>query len=80
MRNTNGYGSIDEDTVEFAISVFDKYQKMGIGTALMNRMLEHLKEMNYPKASLAVQKKTTLSECTRKSALKSPAKTSRNIL
>ena len=56
VRNTNGYGSIDEDTVEFAISVFDKYQKMGIGTALMNRMLEHLKEMNYPKASLAVQK------------------------
>lgn len=29
---------------------------MGIGTALMNRMLEHLKELNYPKASLAVQK------------------------
>lgn len=56
VRNTNGYGSIDEDTVEFAISVLDKYQKMGIGTALMNRMLEHLKEMNYPKASLAVQK------------------------
>ena len=56
VRNTNGYGSIDEDTVELAISVFDKYQKMGIGTALMNRMLEHLKEMNYPKASLAVQK------------------------
>lgn len=56
VRNINGYGSIDEDTVEFAISVFDKYKKMGIGTALMNRMLEHLKELNYPKASLAVQK------------------------
>ena len=56
VRNINGYGSIDEDTVEFAISVFNEYQKMGIGTALMNRMLEHLKELNYPKASLAVQK------------------------
>lgn len=56
VRNINGYGSIDEDTVEFAISVFDKFQKMGIGTALMNRMLEHLKELNYQKASLAVQK------------------------
>lgn len=56
MRNINGYGSIDDVTVEFAISVFDEYQKMGIGTALMNRMLEHLKELNYPKASLAVQK------------------------
>lgn len=56
VRNINGYGSIDNVTVEFAISVFDKYQKMGIGTALMNRMLEHLKGLNYPKASLAVQK------------------------
>lgn len=56
VRNINGYGSIDEDTVEFAISVFDEYQRMGIGTALINRMLEHLKELNYPKASLAVQK------------------------
>lgn len=56
VRNINGYGSIDDVTVEFAISVFNEYQKMGIGTALMNRMLEHLKELNYQKASLAVQK------------------------
>ena len=56
VRNINGYGSVDNVTVEFAISVFDEYQKMGIGTALMDRMLEHLKELNYPKASLAVQK------------------------
>ena len=56
VRNINGYGSIYDVTVEFAISVFDEYQKMGIGTALMNRMLEHLKELNYPKASLVVQK------------------------
>lgn len=56
VRNINGYGSVDNVTVEFAISVFDEYQKMVIGTALMDRMLEHLKELNYPKASLAVQK------------------------
>ena len=56
MRNINGYGSIDNVTVEFAISVFDEYQKMGIGTALMKKMLEYLKKLNYPKASLAVQK------------------------
>lgn len=56
VRNINGYGSIDNVTVEFAISVFDEYQKMGIATALMNKMLMHLKELNYPKASLAVQK------------------------
>lgn len=56
VRNINGYGSVDNNTVEFAISVFDEYQKMGIGTALMNKMLEHLNKLNYPKASLAVQK------------------------
>lgn len=56
VRNINEYGSIDDVTVEFAVSVFDEYQNMGIGTALMKKMLEHLKELNYPKASLAVQK------------------------
>ena len=56
VRNINGYGSIDNVTVEFAISVFDKYQRMGIGTALMKKMLKYLKKLNYPKASLAVQK------------------------
>lgn len=29
VRNINGYGSIDNVTVEFAISVFDEYQKWG---------------------------------------------------
>ena len=56
VRNINGYGSMDNDTVEFAISVYDEYQKMGIGTALMNKMIEHLEKLNYSKASLAVQK------------------------
>lgn len=57
VRNINGYGSIDNITVEFAISVFDDYQNMGIGNALMNKMIEYLKELNYAKASLAVQKR-----------------------
>ena len=56
VRNINGYGSIDNNTVEFAISVYDEYQKMGIGTALMNKMIENLEKLNYSKASLAVQK------------------------
>lgn len=56
VRNINGYGSIDNVTVEFAISVFDKYQRMRIGTALMKKRLEYLKKLNYPKASLAVRK------------------------
>ena len=56
VRNINGYGSIEDVTVEFAISVFDKYQRMRIGTALMKKMLEYLKKLNYQKATLAVQK------------------------
>lgn len=56
VRNINGYGSVDDNTVEFAVSVLDDYQKIGIGKALMNRMIEHLKRLNYSKASLAVQK------------------------
>ena len=56
VRNIDGYGRVDNDTVEFAISVYDAYQKNGIGTALLNKMIDHLKKLNYTKASLAVQK------------------------
>lgn len=43
VRNINGYGSIDDVTVEFAISVFDEYQKMGISTAMIKKMFQHQK-------------------------------------
>lgn len=66
VRNINGYGSIDNVTVEFAISVFDEYQNMGIGTALMNKMIARLKKLNYPKASLAVQKENYATEMYKK--------------
>lgn len=56
VRNIAGYGSVDDDTVEFAISVMDEYQAQGIGTALMERMLGHLRQAGCRKASLAVQK------------------------
>lgn len=56
VRSINGFGSIDSDTPEFAISLFKEYRGMGIGTELMTKMIEHLKELGYSKASLAVQK------------------------
>lgn len=56
VRNIKGYGSIDDTTPEFAIAVFKEYRKIGIGTSLMNTMLEHLKKLHYPKVSLSVQK------------------------
>lgn len=51
-----GFGYIDEHTPEFAISLDKKYRNMGIGTALMKRMLQLLKEQGYRRTSLAVQK------------------------
>ena len=51
-----GFGNIDEQTPEFAISLFKEYRNKGIGTALMKRMLQLLKENGYRQTSLAVQK------------------------
>lgn len=56
VRNIKGYGSVDEATPEFAISIYKKYRGYGIGTELMRRMLKLLKEEGYKRASLAVQK------------------------
>ena len=55
-RIMNDYGHVDDDTPSFAISLYKEYRKKGIGTELMHRMLELLKEQGYKKASLAVQK------------------------
>ncbi|MDE6762313.1 MAG: GNAT family N-acetyltransferase [Oscillospiraceae bacterium] len=57
VRIMEDYGHIDDDTPSFAISLYKEYRGHGIGTALMEKMLELLKESGYRKASLAVQKK-----------------------
>lgn len=56
VRNINGFGSIDETTPEFAISLYKEFRGYGIGTAMMKQMLEYLKDAGYRKTSLAVQK------------------------
>lgn len=56
VRNISGFGSIDEQTPEFAISLLPEYRGQGIGTALMEAMIEQLKTEGYAKTSLAVQK------------------------
>ena len=55
-RIMNDYGHVDDDTPSFAISLYKEYRGKGIGTKLMERMLELLREKGYRKASLAVQK------------------------
>lgn len=55
-RIIKGYGSLDDNTPEFAISIYPEYRGKGIGMALMKKMLEYLEQEGYEKASLAVQK------------------------
>ncbi|MDE7303577.1 MAG: GNAT family N-acetyltransferase [Oscillospiraceae bacterium] len=56
VRIMEDYGHIDDETPSFAISLYKDYRGHGIGTALMKKMLELLRENGYGKASLAVQK------------------------
>lgn len=56
VRNIKGYGSIDDITPEFAISLYRDFRGYGIGTAMMKEMLRILKNAGYSKTSLAVQK------------------------
>jgi tRNA (cmo5U34)-methyltransferase len=51
-----GFGNIDQFTPEFGISLFKEYRNKGLGTKLMERMLDLLKKKGYIRASLAVQK------------------------
>lgn len=56
VRIMEDYGHIDDETPSFAISLYREYRGRGIGTALMVKMLELLRESGYKRASLAVQK------------------------
>lgn len=55
-RIMNDYGHIDDETPSFAISLFEEYRGLGIGTQLMKEMLTLLKDKGYGRVSLAVQK------------------------
>lgn len=56
VRVMDDYGHIEDGVPSFAISLYKEYRGFGIGTALMRRMLDELKQRSYKKASLAVQK------------------------
>lgn len=51
-----GFGNIDSETPEFSISLFKEYRNNGIGTDLMNKMINYLLEKGYKQASLSVSK------------------------
>lgn len=56
VRIMNDYGHIDDETPSFAISLYEEYRHLGIGTALMEAMLQLLKDKGYKQTSLSVQK------------------------
>lgn len=56
VRIMNDYGHIDDETPSLAISLYKEYRKLGIGTAMMKKMLISLKELGYKRVSLSVQK------------------------
>ena len=51
-----GFGNIDNKTPEFAISVLKKFRNQGIGTKMMLKMIDYMKNKGYKQLSLAVQK------------------------
>ncbi len=56
VRIMDDYGHIDDETPSFAISLYEEYRNLGIGTALMEAMLQFLREKGYKQTSLSVQK------------------------
>lgn len=55
-RIMNDYGHIDNDTPSLAISLYKEFRNLGIGAAMMKKMLCMLKENGHKQTSLAVQK------------------------
>jgi len=55
-RIMDDYGHIDNDTPSIAISLYKEYRNKGIGTELLQQMLELLKNDGYKSVSLSVQK------------------------
>ena len=56
VRTTDEYGRIDDSTPSFSISLYKQYRNLGVGTAMMSRMLDELRASGYARTSLSVQK------------------------
>ena len=56
VRIMNDYGHIDDKTPSLAISLYEEYRHLGLGTVLMKEMLRFLKDKGYKQTSLSVQK------------------------
>ena len=50
------YGHVDDETPSCAVSLYNEYRGQGIGSQLMMKMLDLLRQQGYKKVSLSVQK------------------------
>lgn len=64
------YGHVDYEMPSLAISLYKEYRGRGIGTELLRRMLDLLKDRGYGYASLAVQKANYAVKMYRKAGFK----------
>ena len=55
-RIMDDYGHVDDETPSLAIALYAPYRGQGIGSALLERLLEALAEAGYRRVSLSVQK------------------------
>lgn len=55
-RIMDDYGHLDDSTPSIAISLYPGVRGQGVGTALMQKLLEKVRAAGYPAMSLAVQK------------------------
>jgi ribosomal protein S18 acetylase RimI-like enzyme len=53
--DTPGYGFVDERTPELGIAVVPLYRRHGVGTALLDALIERAREDGYPALSLSVE-------------------------
>ncbi|MBR3629937.1 MAG: GNAT family N-acetyltransferase [Oscillospiraceae bacterium] len=56
VRYMHDYGYLDDETPSLAISLYPEWRGQGIGTALMEHMLQMLSDRGIRRVSLSVQK------------------------
>ena len=70
VRIMNDYGHVSDDMPSLAISLLPEYRGKGIGTALMQSMLEKISKQGYKGISLSVQKQNYAAKMYRKLGFK----------
>ena len=62
VRIIDDYGHIDDETPSLSISLYEEYRGYGLGTQMMKEMIDRLRNYEYEKLSLSVQKSNYAAE------------------